>query len=114
MFVGNTSIKGILFNDEIVQAKWNPPASYQHSAGHFMPILLAGSPTITRISQQVLPTAATPTAQSVLVAWRAAVICTERGTGTECYCVCCEDVGNDSTKILWRVSVNCGYEPAVK
>jgi hypothetical protein len=41
-------------------------------------ILLAGPPTITRISQQVLPTAVTPTAQSVLMACRAAVICRER------------------------------------
>ena len=84
------------------------------STRHSIKILLAGSQTITRISQQVLPRAATPTAESVLVAWRAAVICTERGTDTECYCVCCEDVGNESTKILWSVSVSCGYEPAVK
>lgn len=36
--------------------------------------LQAWSPTITRIQQQVLPTAATQTPQSVLMAWRVAVI----------------------------------------
>jgi hypothetical protein len=40
-----------------------------------------------KISQQVLPTTATPTPQSVWMAWRVAVIRTERGTDTECYCV---------------------------
>ena len=39
-----------------------------------MPLLQTGPPTLTRISQQVLPTAATPTPQSVLMAWRVAVI----------------------------------------
>jgi len=29
----------------------------------------------------------TPTPQSVLMAWRVAVICRERGKVTECYCV---------------------------
>jgi len=39
-----------------------------------LPLLQTGPPTLTRISQQVLPTAATPTPQSVLMAWRVAVI----------------------------------------
>jgi len=43
-----------------------------------LPLLVAVSPTITRISQQVLPTSATLPPQSVLMAWQAAVICTER------------------------------------
>ena len=41
-------------------------------------LLQAGPPTITRIQEKVLPTAATPTPQSVLMAWRADVICRER------------------------------------
>jgi hypothetical protein len=41
-------------------------------------ILQGGSPTISRISQQVLLTEVTATAQSVFMAWRAAVICRER------------------------------------
>jgi hypothetical protein len=68
---------------------------------------------MTRISQQVLPTAATPSPQSVLMTWRAAVIYTERGTAVDPYCVCYEDMGKDNTRILWRVAVNCGPEPAV-
>jgi len=58
-----------------------------------LPLLQARSPTITRILQQVLPAAASPPPQSFLMTWRATVICTERGTGTECYCVCCEGLG---------------------
>jgi hypothetical protein len=79
-------------------------------------LLLAGPLNITRISQQVLLASATPTPQSVLMAWRAAVIskhrgnecycacygdggrivqgtviCTDRGNAPECYCVCYED-----------------------
>jgi hypothetical protein len=75
--------------------------------------MLAEPPTITRISQQVLPTAVTPTLQSILKAWRTVVICTERGTDTECYCVCCEGLAEGYIETLWRVAVNCGPENAV-
>jgi len=78
------------------------------------PLLLVGSPTTTRISERVLPTTATPTPQSVLTAWRAAVICTEGGTDIECYCFCFEDVGKDSTRTFWMFGVNCGSEPTVQ
>ena len=47
------------------------------------------------------------------MAWRAAVICTERETDTECYCVCYDDVGKDNAKSLWSVSVNCGPKSKV-
>jgi hypothetical protein len=50
----------------------------------------------------------TPTLQSELIESQAAVICTERETDTECDCVCCEDVGKDNRRTLWRVLVNCG------
>jgi len=43
-----------------------------------LPPLQARSPTITRISLRVLTAAVTPTLQSGLMAWRAAVICKER------------------------------------
>ena len=43
--------------------------------------------------------------------WRAAVICTEIETDTECCCVCYDDVGKDNAKSLGSVSVNCGPEP---
>jgi hypothetical protein len=41
----------------------------------------------------VLLAGVTATAQSVLMAWRAAAICRERerGTDSECCCTCCED-----------------------
>ena len=68
----------------------------------------------TRISQQLLPTAVTPTPQSVLKAWRAAVICTERGTDTECCCVCCEDRAEGNIETLQRVAVNCGPQNPIK
>jgi hypothetical protein len=45
------------------------------------------------------------------MAWRAAVICTERENDTECYCVCYDDVRKDNAKSLWIVSVNYGPEP---
>ena len=55
--------------------------------------LQAPSPNIPSIFQQQLPTAVTPTGQSVLMALRVAAICTERGTDIECYCVCCKGLG---------------------
>ena len=68
----------------------------------------------TRISQQLLHTAETPTPQSVLKPWRAAVICTERGTDTECCCVCCEDLAEGNIETLQRVTVNCCPETTIK
>jgi hypothetical protein len=46
-------------------------------------------------------TARTPTPQSVLTAWRGAVICTKRGTGTECYCVNFLTFGEKSI-LIWE------------
>jgi hypothetical protein len=59
-----------------------------------LPLLHARSTARTKISLLVLPTAATPTPQSDLMAWRAAVICTERRTDIEYYSVCCEDLAD--------------------
>ena len=66
-----------------------------------------------KISQQVLPTAATLTPQAVLMAWRVAVICTERGTDIECYCVCCEGLAEGSMEIL-RKTMNYGPDTLAK
>jgi len=64
-------------------------------------LLLARSPTTTnRISQQVFEAKVTPTPQSVLMAWRAAAICTERGTAVERYCVCYYDVAKNTMRTL--------------
>jgi len=63
-------------------------------------LLLARSPTTTRISQQVFEAKATPTPQSVLMAWRAAAICTERRTAVERYCVCYYDVAKNKMRTL--------------
>jgi hypothetical protein len=50
-FVGK--IKRILFNDEIEQATWFPLGHTSIPQETVLPILLAGSPPKTRISQQV-------------------------------------------------------------
>jgi hypothetical protein len=47
------------------------------------------------------------------MAWRVAVICTERGIAVELYCVCYVDIGKDISRKLRRVAVNCGAETAV-
>ena len=48
-----------------------------------LPLLQTRSATITRIKEQVLPTAATITPESVLMAWRADAICKERERALE-------------------------------
>ena len=64
---------------------------------------------MTRISEQVLPTAATPTQKSGLMSWRAAVICGQRGTDTECYCVCCDVLGGQyREELILNVTVFVG------
>jgi len=63
-------------------------------------LLLARSPTTTRIAQQVFEAKSTPTPQSVLMAWRAAAICTERGTAVEAYCVCYYNVAKNKMRTL--------------
>ena len=47
------------------------------------------------------------------MAMRAVVICREKGTDTECYCVYFEDVSKNKIRTLWMVVVNYGLEPAV-
>jgi len=47
------------------------------------------------------------------MAWQAVVICREKGTDTECYCVCFEDLGKNKKNTLWMVVVNYGLEPTV-
>jgi len=60
----------------------------------------------------MLPTATIPTPQPVLMAWRAAVICTERGNETEFYSVVVRPWGGDwfNMGISCRTAVNCSTE----
>jgi len=46
----------------------------------------------------------------VCVWWKAI----QRGTGTECYCVCCECLAEGNMETLWRVAMNGGLEPTIK
>ena len=116
-FVGKT--EGILFSDDIEQETWYSTGSCLHSTGHSNVTLAR---TITNHNQNTTTGVANSSDTNTTVSLDGMEICCnlqrererERETHIECYRVCFEDMWNDSTKILCRVSVNCGYAPAVK
>jgi len=88
------------------------PESHQHSSRHSI-ATLAGC--ITNHNQNITAGVAnssdTTTTVSLsgvaiccnLMAWQAAVICTERGTAFGRYCDCYGGVGKDIIRTLWKI-----------
>jgi len=69
---------GTLVDDGLMHVARHPPGSHRHSSGHSIATLTSTITNYDRNITEGLPTAATPVPQSVLMAWRRAVICTER------------------------------------